>query len=434
MKNRLIWLVLLVFISGCGKEDTDEYLLSLDKEKLTASLNYDKIFFYKFAKIALRSSAVRDTTLPEYKLFSSRTQNVVNSFSDATKSGNKDISVTDAILMYKDYRAVSKLVKETDEDIFPTVVEAINLNYADKASPIVYLIGESKLYNENIEHAVLSMVVLATKDLGKDFALYECSKTNPEKLRNSEEKTLLEFIRGVLFFSHQLHYLSEDGISRNIKWLDQHADIPLPYTKAFFGWRNFNDEQTRTAFLGMNYLFRGFDRLMMERDIDQERALEDFELFLGKANELGIQNETVWAIESFLYLKKGKPEKALPALRKLKGSPLCSAAEQKSIQETIGYIESRDADATLTGAYDKVFIAKIVTKYTFSVLAKINWEKVMTDKQVPHTAELFSTVHRFKEISEAVSGYMGPAVVETGKEKLLKESTSALEKAKGLFK
>jgi len=434
MKNKLLLLVLLISLAGCSKKDSDEYLLALDKEKLTESLNYDRIFFYKFAKIALRSSAVRDTTLPEYQLFANRTKNVVNSFSEATTSGDKDISVTEAILMYKDYRAVSKLVKETDEDIFPTVVEAINANYADKVSPIVYLIGESKLYNENVEHAILSMIVLGTKDLGKDFALYECSKTQPEKLKDSEEKTLLEFIRGVLFFSHKLHYLSEDGISRNITWLDKHTDIPLPYTKAFFGWRNFNDEQTRMAFLSMNYLFRGFDRLMMERDIDQERALEDFESFLKKANELGVENETVWAIESFLYLKKGKPEKALPALRKLKASPLCSASEQKSIQESIDYIESRDGDATLSGAYDKFFIAKIVTKYTFSVLAKINWEQVMTEKKVPHTAELFTTIDRFKEMSEAVSGYMSPAIVETGKKSIIKQGTDVMDKAKGLFK
>lgn len=434
MKNKLSLLILLFLLSACGKEDTDEYLLSLDKEKLTASLNYDKIFFYKFAKIALRSSAVQDTTMPEYQLFTNRTRNVVNSFSDATKNGNSNISVTDALLMYKDYQAVNKLVKVTDEDIFPTVVEAINFNYADQASPIIYLIGESKLYNENVEHAILSMIVLATKDLGKDFALYECSKTQPEKLRDSEEKTLLEFIRGVLFFSHKLHYLSEDGISRNITWLDKHADIPLPYTKAFFGWRNFTDDQTRTAFLAMNYLFRGFDRLMMERDVDQERALKDLELFLGKAHELGIENETVWAIESFLYLKKGKPEQALPALRKLKASPLLSADEQKAIQGTITYIEARDADASMNGAYDKVFIAKIVTRYTFAVLAKINWEKVMTEKKVPHTKELFATVDHFKEMSDAVSGYMHPAVVETGKKSLIKEGTDVLDKAKGLFK
>lgn len=433
MKNLLLLAVFVCLIASCRKTETDEYLLSLDKKKLSESLNYDKIFFYKFAKIAIRSSAVKDTSSIEFQQFTKRSQNVINSFNKASLNQASDISVTDAILMYKDYRAVSQLVKETDEDIFPTLVESLNRQYADQHIPFNYLTGQSKKHNENIEHAILSMVVLATKDLGKDFALYECSKTQPESLKDSEEKTLLEFIRGVLFFSHQLHYLSEDGISRNIDWLNKHKDIPLPYTKAFFGWRNFTDEQSHTAFLAINHLFRGFDRLMMKRDIDEERALIDFELFLEESKKLGLENESVWAIESFLYLKKDDPEKAIPALRKLMNSPLLAGSEKKAIQETIDYLESNQPKSSLKGVYDKLFIAKIVTKYTFSVLAKINWEKVMIDKKIPHTAELFSTMARFKQISNSVSGYMQPEIIETSKKKLINKGSGILDKAKGLF-
>lgn len=434
MKNLLILAAFTCLIMGCRKTETDEYLLSLDQKRLAQSLNYDKIFFYKFAKIAIRSSAVQDTSSTEFQQFTKHSQHVINSFSKVSLDNTSNISVTDAILMYRDYRAVHKLVKETDEDIFPTLTEALNKQYSDKQAAFNYLTGQQKRYNENIEHAVLSMVVLATKDLGKDFALYECSKTQPESLKDSEEKTLLEFVRGVLFFSHQLHYLSEDGISRNIDWLNKHKDTPLPYTRAFFGWKNFNDEQSHTAFLAMNHLFRGFDRLMMKRDIDEERALIDFELFLEETKKLGLENESVWAIESFLYLKKDDPEKGIPALRKLLTSPLFSDSEKKSIQETIEYLENDQHDSALKGGYNKFFIAKIVTKYTFSVLAKINWERVMTDKKVPHTAELFQTMGRFRQISNSVSSYMNPGVLETGKKKLMDGSNGMLDKAKGLFK
>ena len=142
------------------------------------------------------------------------------------------------------------------------------------------LIGDKKIEVQNMEHAALSMIVLATRDLGQPFALYECAKTQPELLPDTEIKTLLEFVRGFLFFSNRLYYLSEDGFSRNIQWLDKNETVPMPYTKAFFGWSHLNDTQTHTTFHSLNYLFRGFDRLKMERKIDQERALEDFEKFL----------------------------------------------------------------------------------------------------------------------------------------------------------
>lgn len=433
MRKLQLAFVFILLFAGCGKDKTDAFLLEADKKKLAESLNYDKIFFYKYVKIALRASAVQDTTLPEYQLFSKRTNRVLNNLSEVSLSGKKEVSVTEALLMYRDYRAINKLVKETDEDIFPTLSEAISNHYGNKNEKAPSYAKDDKIYYQNVEHAVLSMIVLATRDLGKDFALYECSKTQPEGLKDSEEKTLLEFVRGMLFFTHQLHYLSEDGLSRNITWLNSHKELPLPYTKAFFGWGNFNNEQTHTAFLGMNYLFRGFDRLMMKRDIDEERGLDDFELFLAESEKLNLQNESIWAIESYLYLKREKPERAIAALRKLQGSPLCDQDEKDAIEKAIGYAGDRKPGKALNGVYDKLFISKIITRYTFSVLAKIDWQKVMQDKKVPYTAELFTTMNSFKHISDAVSGYMQPSVVESGKEKLMKEGGSLVDKAKGIF-
>lgn len=434
MKKTLLFAVFVLLTAGCRKTETDEYLLSLDKQKLTESLNHDQIFFYKFAKIAIRAGAVRDTNSAEFQSFTKRTRNITANFSKLDSDKTSKISVTDAILMYKDYRAVNKLVRETDEDIFPTLVEALSQQYGAQKIKVQLLKGEVKLYNQNVEHAVLSMVVLASKDLGKDFALYECSKTQPENLKDSEEKTLIEFVRGVLFFSHQLPYLSEDGISRNINWLHKNKDVPLPYTKAFFGWRNLDNDQTHSAFLGINHLFRGFDRLMMKREIDEERAMIDFELFLEESKKLGIQNEPVWAIESFLYLKKDDPQKAIPSLVKLKNSRLCSNSDKKAIQETIDYLEDEQPATALKGVYDKIFIAKIITKYTFSILTQLNWKKVLTENKVPYTESLFATLNHYEKISHAVGGYMQPEVLETSKKKVIQGGTQLLDKAKGIFK
>ncbi|RZL32512.1 MAG: short-chain dehydrogenase [Pedobacter sp.] len=431
MKN-LILLICVVVFASCSKEKTDEVLLQIDKQKLEENINYDKIVFYKFAKIAVRSNAVLDTNMAEYQKFSGQSRNILNAM-HRIDTNKKSISVIEALQLYNDYRKVKKLVKNTDEDVFPGLIEGFNVMYGAPKVDMKLVDPKEKIRLKNIEHAILSMAVLTTRDLGQPFALYECSKTQPELLDDSEIKTLLEFVRGFLFFSNNLFYLSEDGLSRNIKWLDKNEKIPLPYTKAFFGWRNLSDEQTHTAFHGMNYLFRGFDRMRMERKIDEERSLEDFDLFVKDLNKLGLETELVWLIDAYLNLKRENPEKAIPALEKLKASLLFSDNEREAIQKTIDYVKNRKPEAALNGVYDKAFMARLASKYMISVLAKIDWEKVMRDNNVPHTKEIFANINKFKDMSNAVSSYTNEKAIDNSKKEITKKGSELLEKAKSLW-
>ncbi|MDQ1141466.1 hypothetical protein [Pedobacter agri] len=431
MKN-LIILVCAVLLSGCSKEQTDKALLDLDKQRLEENINYDKIVFYKFAKIAIRSNAVLDTNNADYKKFSSQTRNIMSTMHQLD-TNKKSISVMEALQLYNDYRKVKTLVKNTDEDIFPGLIEGFNVMYGAPKIDLKSINPVEKIRTQNVEHAILSMAVLTTRDLGQPFALYECSKTQPEFLDDAEIKTLLEFVRGFLFFGNNLFYLSEDGLSRNIKWLDKNEDIALPYTKAFFGWRNLSDEQTHIAFHGMNYLFRGFDRMRMERKVDEERSLDDFDFFVKDMNKLGLQTELVWIVDAYLNLKRENPEKAVPALERLKTSPLFSEAEREAIQKTIDYVKNRDADAALKGVYDKTFMAKLASKYMISVLSKIDWEKVLRENEVPHTAKIFAGINKFKAMSNAVSQYTQATTIENGKKEITKKGSELLEKAKNLW-
>jgi hypothetical protein len=433
MKNKFFMLIIAASFISCSETKTDEVLLELDKKALEQNINYEKITFYKFAKIAIRSSAVKDTLNPEYRLFSQKSQHLLQSLSNVNIDSGQSPSVVDALLMYNDYRSVKKFVKEIDEDIFPLLTEGLSGMYGNKNEVQLLSSKSDKVYFQNLEHAILSMLVLGTRDLGKEFALYECGKTQPELLADSEEKTLLEYVRGLLFFSNKLYYLSEDGISRNIAWLNKNKNIPLPMTKGFFRWGNLSDEQTHTAFLAMNHVFRGFDRLMMEREIDEKRAMEDFEAFLASTQKLGLQNEIIWAIEAFLYLKKEQPEQAIVALTKLQKSPLCGTDEQKTLATTIGYLQDRKPDKALNGVYDKVFIGKIASRYMFSVAAKIDWEHVLKANNIPHTAEFFAALRKFRQISDQVASYGKPDVIEAGKNSLKKEGSDLLNKAKGLL-
>lgn len=432
-KGTFIILFLSMFL-GCAKPETDSELLKLDQKRLVEDLDYDKITFYKFAKIAIRSSAVQDTTDKSFQRFKKNSNHLLQTLHKVDGRSNEQISAIDALLIYKDYQAVKGFVKETDEDIFPTLMEGINnLNTTGKNSYDL-LTRSEKTEAQNIEHAILSTIVLATRSFGQPYALYECSKTQPEKLPDHETKTLLEFVRGFLFFSNNLYYLSEDGLTRNINWLDKHENVALPYTKAFFGWRNLSDSQTHTAFHSLNYLFRGLDRLRMERQIDEQRALDDFEKFIADTKKLGLETELTLAVESYLYLKREDKEKAVAALTKLNKSPLLSNSEHEALEKTIAYVNDREADKALNGVYDKVFLSKIATKYIIAIMAKVDWEKVLKENNVPHTDEVFATIRKVQNISNSVSSYTNEKTIEKGKIELKKKGSDLVDGAKGLFR
>ncbi|NQX43301.1 hypothetical protein SAMN05421820_11665 [Pedobacter steynii] len=428
--KKYIALSLIVLALGCSSEQTDQVLLEKDRLSLVKSLTSDKIIVWKFGKIGLRSAGVQDTTMPQYQQHSKELQSVTGNLSKMS-AGQKDIPVTDMILMYRDYRRIKNFIIETDEDIFPPVLDGVATVYGspEEKQNFVKAVAKrseaDKVYLQNIEHAVLSVLVLATRDLGAEVSLYECSKTQPDKLPDSEMKTLLQYVRGFLFFSNRFYYLSEDEISNNIKWLEKNKEVDLPYTRAFFNWGKLNNEQTHTAFHGLNHLFRGFDRLMMERAVDEERALDDFESFLEDAHKLGIQNETVWSIESFVYLKRGKKKEAIASLTKLKTSALLTDSEKASVQESIDYLKTREPDAKLNGIYDKFFISKIATRYVMAVLAKVDWEKLLKENKVSHAEEILATIAQFKAISAGMQNMTSTQTI-TDQGKSLKDKGGKL--------
>ncbi|OEK09528.1 hypothetical protein A8C32_12530 [Flavivirga aquatica] len=143
----------------------------------------------------------------------------------------------------------------------------------------------------------------------------------------------------------------------------------------------------------------------MERDIDEKRALEDFEIFLKDAKEIGLDNEIIWSIETYLYLKNEENEKAVASLSKLKTSKLLSSNEKEKIDESIEYLKNRKSGKVLNGIYDKYFLSKIATKYMFSILSQVDWKKVLKEQNVPHTEDMFKTIEVLKEFIENLNKY-----------------------------
>lgn len=429
---------LLLMCSSCfdaGEEETDQGLLEEDRQELEDSMDSYKVLMYKFGKIAMRSSLQKEGLSEEHQEFQEKLDRVSGKLQQQNPDGSLNLSTMEYLSIFRDFRSMKSYVEKTDEDIFPTLYQGLSTDFGkDQTKKMTVLSPKEKIHEQNMEHALLSAVVMLSRDFGKQISLYECSKTKPELMKGNEGKALMQYYRGFLFFDKGLHYLSENEFSDNIQWLNENPTADLTYTRAVFNWPGVTDKDCHTGFLSMNHLFRGFDRLMMDREIDEERALEDFEIFLEKANELGLNNEAIWGIETYLYIKKEEPEKAITSLNKLKTSDLLSSKEKRSIDEAIGYLEDRKSGKVLNGVYDKYFLSKVITKYMFGVLNDVEWKKILKEQNVPYTDEAFKTIDSFKSFVKSMEQYTsGEQLKEVGKG--LKETGSGLfQKAKELIK
>ena len=432
--KKILSIILLPLIISCSDENkTDKELLEKDKKELRENLDSHKVLTYKFAKILIRASVSKDTISTEFQSFKSDLDRIFNKTINYDIDNTDSLSILDYISIYRDYKKMETFIMETDEDIFPTLSDVFNIIYGDSISQNQeYISGKDKEYIQNIEHSILSAIVILSKDLGKEVSLYECTKTKPELLPDSEIKTLLQYFRGFLFFEKGLYYLSEYEISRNIDWLNKNKGVDLNYTRLFFKWGNLDNEKTHIGFHSLNHLFRGFDRLMMDRQIDEERALKDFEIFLRDAKEIGLDNEIIWSIETYLYLKNEKNKQAITSLTKLRSSSLLSSNDKKIIDDSIEYIKNRESGKVLNGVYDKYFLSKIATKYMFSVLSQIDWEKVMNEQNIPYTEEMFNTIKKFNKMIESLNKNTNSERIKEAGKDIKKKSESLWNKAKEL--
>jgi hypothetical protein len=198
-----------------------------------------------------------------------------------------------------------------------------------------------------------------------------------------------------------------------------------------FDWRNKETKsQANKGLHALNVLFRGFDRLMMERDIDEERAMQDFEAFVKDMEEMGVENELTWTVAAYLYMKKEDSEKAIVELSKLRNSKLIGEKERSSIDETIGYLKDREPGKALNRVYDNVFIGRIAVRYALALLSEIDWRKLMIENDIPHADEAFKTFDRVETVIAGIDQYTNMDSLAADGKGLLK---SVEEGGKGLL-
>jgi hypothetical protein len=429
MIKQLCYFFTLLLLTACSSEKTDDELLEQDRIALNENLVAGKVIPYKFVKLMVRGYASEDTTSTKFKAFKRDSDKLVQKMLELKHAD--ELSVKDYWAMYQIYDQMDEFVTQTDEDEFPVIVDAFR-KFWDGTKSGNYFKGKAKAEQESREHAFMSLLAMASSSLGSEIALYECAETDVELLPDSELKGQLRFLRGFVFMQKGFYYLSENEYSDNLEWLKKNKDLDLTYTINALQLGKFNKEQSYTAFRAMNHLYRGIDRLMMERKIDHERALEDFEQVLKDCKTLKIDNEAVWAIEIYVHLEKGESDKAIISLTKLKKSKLLTADDKALIDECIKYLQKDDSETALKEVYDNAFMLKIASSFTYNRLKHVNTNKVLKNSKVPNASKLAKKTALLENTVDQIDSFSNGKTLKEATKKAGKEGESLLEEAKEL--
>ena len=122
------------------------------------------------------------------------------------------------------------------------------------------------------------------------------------------------------------------------------------------------------------------------------------------------------------------------SLNKLKTSNLLSSDDKAKLNESIEYLKNRKSGKVLNGVYDKYFLSKIAAKYIFSILSKVDWEKVMKEQNVPHTEEIFKTIDNLKTMIGKFEKYSSTENLKQTGDELKNKGKDFWNKAKELAK
>lgn len=428
--KKLLYLSLVFLFAGCSSEKTDEALLEQDRVALNENLISGKVVPYKFVKLMIRGYASEDTTSPKFKAFKKDSDQLVQKMMKLNHAD--DLSVKDYWAMYQIYDQMDEFVTQTDEDEFPVIVDAFR-KFWDETKSTHYFKGKEKAAQEAIEHAFLTVLAMASSSLGSEIALYECSETDIELLPDSELKSNLRFLRGFVFMQKGLYYLAENEYTNNLEWLKKNKDIDLSYTMNAMQLGTFDKKQSYVAYRAMNHLYRGIDRLMMERDIDHERALKDFEQVLKDCKTLKIDNELVWTIDVYVQLEKGNKDKVIISLNKLKKSKLLTQDDKALIDECIGYLKKDDPETALKEVYDKVFMLKIASSFTYNRLKDVNTNKLLKNSKVPNASKIAAKTAILENTVNQIESFSNGETLKEATKKAGEKGESLLNEAKELF-
>ncbi len=145
-----------------------------------------------------------------------------------------------------------------------------------------------------------------------------------------------------------------------------------------------------------------------------------------------MDNEAVWAVEIYVYLEKGKNDKAIASLNKLKKSKQLTADDKALVDECIGYLQKDDSESALKEVYDKVFMLKIASSFTYNRIKNVNTNKLLKNNKVPKASKIAKKTKVLENAVEQIYSFSNGETLKESTKKAGEEGESLLEEVKGL--
>lgn len=265
---------------------------------------------------------------------------------DAAIAGLSGDQKPEALIEYFTWLALNRDQLDLhDEDKFPLLLPM--------------LLGPTPLppwYDAGAEHllwaGVLVLVDLADKGnslpIG-ELLFYELSRATPSDAWPPPLRTAATLARGAAYFVNELHYASDEELTRYIEAIGGLKKEELAIVAAIFAEPLKDsklppEEGARRLLLATGYFLRAANRGKLKRD---EAAAADLEAALDALEEIGIENEITLFAWSALHLQRGHHDKAAASMRKLAESPHIDDATKKEMIGLAGRFEKEKEDPGL---------------------------------------------------------------------------------------
>jgi hypothetical protein len=377
MLPKQLFVSTILFVSlllSCTKEDPIQKEERLLKERLEGS----KYELYKTVKVALRCGK-ESTQNPELaearKSIFDFGLGVLNKASSLSHGQLHDSTPKPNLLQLGTAAwKAKKILLAHDEDEFPTIMENIiwmAFNEEIKNDTIYSVIN--KIYNKDTEHVLFGAIWCLSMKLN-DFALYELSRVDDEKLAFLEIKALSKPIKAFALYSAEYYWLAEREMDKYLYFLETNRQAIIENTiLATISTDTQNPDAHYYELHGIGHLLRSLARMKIEEK--EETAYQDQELFLADAEKAGIDNELTWMINVYLAIRHEDKEKAVLYLSKLENSTLLSESEKQSIVEIKDYVQTREKKGVFNFVKDKMAFVSISSKLVKKEVSESKYAK-----------------------------------------------------------
>ena len=372
-------------------------MLEKEQAKLKKQLEEKEIIAYKTAKVLLRSLPLRtpidSTKINEFSLSQTDSRMAKISKIDAivqfllsnvVYENSNSIDIEQMMKIYSEFNNLRKELSGINEDELPTVLEVFTGILKTKKSNELDSVWTLSNWNSPIEHSVLALMIDKAK-LSPGFSLYETSLIAGDKMSNNSFKILSLLLKSIVFSDHEYLYLSQKELNTLIELLETNKiklgeNNDLLFGKnsiSFFTQKPINSVETiQTEIHAITYALRGYVRMKMDTKVKDKQADADFEVVVQDLEKLSVENELKWSLKSYLMIKKGDKEKALPELEKLLKSPMMGEKEQKAIKLMIELLKKDDKEGALKLS-SKIGIITIMYKYIQNYASKTEFVKTL---------------------------------------------------------